>query len=89
MRMIVLLFACIGVVLGMLAAWFWFLASRIEVEPVWGDHQPFDPVLSQAGWIAGLLDAASKSALLNRRAAAMTALAVLASTASSVAALFV
>lgn len=41
MRMIVLLFACIGVVLGLVAAWLWFFASRIEAKPVWGDHEPW------------------------------------------------
>jgi len=88
MRVIAILLAATGVVIGLAAAWFWHLASRVNAIPVWGDREPADASLSQAGWIAGLLGAAAESARLNRIAAALTAAAVLVSTASSIIGLF-
>jgi len=89
MRVVTLALASLGAVLGLTAAWWWWLASRVDTTPVWGDREPADTAASQAGWIAGLLLAANESARLNRRAAALTAAAVLVSTLASVAGLFV
>lgn len=89
MRLAALSLAVGGFVVGMLAAVYWLSASRIDAIPAWGDREPVDPVMSQAGWIAGLLQASSESARLNRRAAALTAVAVVLTTGSGVAGLFV
>jgi hypothetical protein len=77
-----------GFVLGLLAAWEWFRASRVNIVPVWGDLEPKDPVASQMGWIAGVLQASAESARLNQRAAALTAVTVVVSTGASLAGLF-
>lgn len=82
MRLLTVALAFSGFIFGLLASLDWFRASRIEVEPVWGNREPVDPILSQAGWIAGILTAASESGRLNRRAAFLTGVAVLLTTAS-------
>lgn len=87
-RLAALLLALAGFVVGILAARIWLLASRVIVSPQWGDIEPRDPVMSQAGWIVGLLEASTESARLNRRAAMLTAIAVLLTTGSGVAGLF-
>lgn len=88
MRVVTLALTSLGTVLGLAAAWLWWLASLVDTTPVWGNREPADTAASQAGWIAGILLAANESARLNRRAAAMTAAAVLVSTLASVAGLF-
>lgn len=88
MHVVALSLAFAGFVVGLLAAGYWLLASRVDAIPVWGDREPVDPVMSQAGWIAGLLQASSESARLNRRAAVLTAVAVVLTTGSGVAGLF-
>lgn len=55
----------------------------------WGEREPLDPTQSQAGWIAGLLVAASESARLNRRAALLTGVAIVLTTGSGLAGLVV
>lgn len=87
MRMAALILALAGFVVGILAAVIWLQASRVFVSPQWGDSEPRDPVMSQAGWILGLLQASTESARLNRRAAMLTAIAVLLTTVSGVAGL--
>jgi len=71
-----------GFVVGLLAAWYWWLASRVATSPAWGEagFEPRDPVMSQMGWIVGMMKAADESAKLNRRAALLTAIAVVLST---------
>jgi len=88
MRSVAIVLAIIGFILGLFAAWYWFLASQIDPTPVWGDREPVDQLDSQAGWIVGMLEASSKSARFNRRAAALTAVAVALTTGSGVAGLF-
>jgi hypothetical protein len=88
MRGVALSLAMAGFAVGLLAAGYWLMASRVDIDPVWGDREPVDPTMSQAGWIAGMLRAASESAHLNRRAALLTAVAVILTTGSGVAGLF-
>lgn len=83
MRSLTLVLAFSGFVFGLLAAWDWYRASRVATVPVWGDREPLDVAASQAGWIAGLLQASMESARLNQRAAALTAVAVILSTGAS------
>ncbi|WP_217916496.1 MULTISPECIES: hypothetical protein [unclassified Duganella] len=89
MRLLTVALALSGFVVGLLASLDWFRASQIDVEPVWGDREPVDQVLSQAGWIAGILTAASESGRLNRRAALLTGVAVILTTGSGLTGLFV
>lgn len=88
MRLVALFLAVLGFAVGMVAAGYWLRASRVDAAPVWGDGEPVDPVMSQGGWIAGLLQASSQSARLNQRAAVLTAVAVVLTTGSGVAGLF-
>jgi len=88
MRETAVLLAIAGFVVGLAAAWYWLRASRIDAVPVWADREPVDPMMSQAGWIAGLLVAANESARLNKCAAKLTAVAVVLATSSGVAGLF-
>lgn len=88
MRVVALFLAVSGFAVGLVAAGYWLRASRVGTVPVWGDMEPVDPVMSQGGWIAGLLQASSESARLNQRAAVLTAVAVVLTTGSGVAGLF-
>lgn len=88
MRLLTILLALSGFVVGLMASADWFRASRIDPVPVWGSREPIDPIHSQAGWIAGILAAASESGRLNRRAAFLTGIAVMMTTGSGLASLF-
>lgn len=88
MRLLTIVLALSGFVVGLFASLDWFRASRIDAVPIWVAREPVDPIQSQAGWIAGILTAASESSRLNRRAALLTGVAVILTTASSCAGLF-
>jgi hypothetical protein len=89
MRVVAIILATFGFIVGLFAARYWFLASQVETAPVWGEREPVDQGEAQAGWIVGLLQASSESARLNRRAAALTAVAVALTTGSGVAGLII
>ena len=86
---------------GLLAAHYWFKASKIEIDPGWrggspqsaADAQrpiePGEPQLSEMFWLTATMTAAEKSADFNRIAARLTAVAVLLSALSSVLGAFV
>jgi hypothetical protein len=68
---------------GMRAARLWYLASVIQPDPGWPEEpvmglpfEPVEPILSQQGWTVAILEALSKSAAFNARAAKWTAWAV-------------
>ncbi len=80
---------------GLLAAYYWFKASKIQIDPGWrgGSPQsaadarrtiePGEPQLSEMGWLNGTMEAVGKSADLNGRAAGLTAVAVVLSALAS------
>jgi hypothetical protein len=72
--------ANLGLVLGIVAAWYWWRASRISIIPSWGTREPLDPVQALAGWIVALNQAAELSGTLNTKAAVLSGAAVVAST---------
>jgi fatty acid desaturase len=88
MRILAITLAIAGFATGLAAAWFWFRASGVQIDPVWNEREPVDPEQSQAGWIAGMLNASSSSARMNRVAAFLTGVAVILRTGSGVAGLF-
>lgn len=88
MRSLSILLAIAGFSVGLAAAYYWWLASRVETKPAWYGVEPVDRVQSQSGWIVGLLDAASRSAKLNQKAAVLTGIAILLSTGSGIVGLF-
>lgn len=65
---------------GVYAARLWYLSSKLYVRPIWekcgGIEPPGAGSASNSGWIAGILEANSESAELNRRAALWTAVSV-------------
>jgi hypothetical protein len=72
--------ANLGLVIGILAAWYWWRASRVTIIPVWGGIEPKDLYLSLEGWVAGINHAAAQSGQLNTIAAVLSGIAVVAST---------
>ena len=84
MHCLALGFAISGFITGLIAAGYWLAASKVEIVPIWNNTEPTDPILSQMGWMAGALAAASESARLNKIAAALTAITVFLTTVSSV-----
>lgn len=62
---------------GCVSAWLWLAASKVQTIPAWAQgasrFEPVDQQLSQAGWTAGILQAAERGARLNARAARWSA----------------
>jgi len=88
MKSISIILALLGLGAGGIAAWFWYCTSVVPTVPTWArGNEPFEPVipeLSQAGWIIGLLEAASEIARLNKLAALWTGGSILFSAASAI-----
>ena len=75
--------ALIASATGIWSSWLWYRASRVQIMPMWqteGRIEPLDPTSAQAEWIVALLQTATKSGHLNRKAAVWTAATVLLST---------
>lgn len=75
-----LAFALLGAIAAGISAWLWLQSARVAISPGWlsaGVMEPVDPAQARAGWMVGVLDAAQKSAALNRRAAVATAIATM------------
>ena len=72
---------------GLWSAWLWYTSSKVEIAPTWvkygGIEPPGDTAGSGVGWIVGILEASSKAADCNRRAALWTAGSVLLGVAGS------
>jgi hypothetical protein len=76
-------FAIATFAVGVRAARLWYLASVIQPDPEWPREpvmglplEPVEPTQSQQGWTMAILEALSKSAAFNARAAKWTAWAV-------------
>ena len=72
--------ANLGLILGILAAWYWWRASRVTIMPQWGYREPVDQAQALAGWIVGINTAAEISGKLNTLAAVFSGAAVVTST---------
>ncbi len=66
LRIVVLCLTLAGFAAGMIAAFWWYRASEVGVDPAWSKHEggfePVDALQSQAGGLVGLLQAADVSA---------------------------
>ena len=52
--------ALIALISGLIAAWYWYRSSKVQIEPMWpqgsmGLVEPGETEASQDGWIAGTL----------------------------------
>lgn len=75
-----------ALVTGLLAAFYWYKSSNIEVDPGWTPTNP-EPVIQEhrdAAWRTATLRAMTESAKLNKKASLWTALSVALSGASAV-----
>lgn len=70
-------FTLLASAIGLLAAIWWYRASRVEIVPAWGTGcEPGDNQMSQMLWTAGILEAGMKSGRLNKQAALLTAVSI-------------
>ena len=72
--------AALAFVTGLIAAWYWYRASKIAADPGWGPNGLAEPGVhstTQDAWIGAMLQSASESARLNKIAAFWTAVAAM------------
>jgi hypothetical protein len=74
---------------GLIADWYWYKASRVQVVPFWqndtGVMEPLDVGQGNTAWIMAQLQTTQKSGRLNGIAALWTAVAVILGGMSSIA----
>lgn len=83
---LIIAFAAFGT--GLKAAYDWYRSSQIVVIPTWaidGGIEPVEGTGSQMGWLAGVIDAGTRSAALNKSAALWTGATVILSAGAGVA----
>lgn len=88
-------FAIPALAVGLWAAWYWKKASEIGIDPGWnsgepGDTRPCQPadlegIGTMSDWQSATMEAVRQSSDLNRKAAILTAYAVVLAGLSSVA----
>ena len=82
---ILLALGCLGS--GLKAAWLWYRASKVGVDPGWSANplmEPVDEDQKNSGWIAGIITSSSESADLNKHASLWTAASVMLGSISNV-----
>jgi hypothetical protein len=72
-----------GAMVGLWAAYWWWLASTGKIEPTW-TIEPGETEAAQEGWIAGIMTSVNESAERNRKAAKLTAVAILLGVAANI-----
>ena len=82
MKCVSVVFALAAGVTGFTAAYFWFKASKIPIDPGWG-VEPGEVEAAHEGWITGTVKAVNESASLNKTAAIWTACSVVLGAAST------
>jgi hypothetical protein len=67
-----------ALVSGLIAAFYWYKSSNVDIDPGWTvEHpEPVVPELKQMGWNSAMMNAITTSATLNKTAALWTALSV-------------
>ena len=81
--------AVLACMTGVVAAIYWFLSSKVPINPIWPDGpfglvEPGEREDAQEGWIGGMLQASTRAAELNAKAALWTAGSVLLAAAASI-----
>jgi len=75
----------LGFGFGLASAYYWWKSSRVTPDPDRPDGiGPVDPELAQLDWTVAFNTFAQQSGALNRKAAILTAIAVVLTSASSV-----
>lgn len=75
-------FDLIAISVSLVSAFYWYKASEVDVTPLYAKTggSGFEPVEGGEGhWIVGTLEAFQESSRLNKKAALLTALAILCS----------
>lgn len=83
-----LVLAMLAAASGLLAAFYWLRASKVQIIPMWEVNGRIEPVTlgsANTEWIVGLLETSAKSNGLNAIAARWTAVSVVLGGASSLA----
>ena len=87
MKWLVLTLAVLSAAAGLIAARYWWKASKVFVIPMWeqgGRMEPVDPQQASTQWIVALSQSFLKGGGLNKIAAGWTAAAVALSAVSAV-----
>jgi hypothetical protein len=86
MKYVIIALAAGALVTGLKASYHWYESSEVEIGPVWTavNPEPVDPELRQIVKHAAMIDAAGRSAVLNKIAARWTAASVVLGVASSI-----
>lgn len=83
--------AILAFVTGLVAAGYWYRASKVTADPGWDPNGLAEPGVhsaAQDAWIAAMLQSASESARLNKIAALWTAVSIFLTAISAIAAAF-
>lgn len=79
MRYLVVSLAMAAFASGVIAARYWYKASKVHVIPMWEEYEqmkPVDPSQSAAHWIVATVETIRKAGALNVRAATWTAISI-------------
>ena len=74
-----------GLVVGLRAAWLWYLSAQVPIVPTYAEWGATEPEDSAMDWVIGHMNAYAKAATLNAQAARWTAGAVVLSGVAGVA----
>lgn len=90
MKIAEIVIALLAFTAGLLAAWYWYKASRIQTVPKWSysGEASWAQAFGQHRWTEELIARTSESARLNKIAALWTAVTVALAGISSIAAVF-
>jgi hypothetical protein len=92
MKYAVAALAVVTLATALVGAVYWFKSSKVTAVPTWaqlGLAEPGDESASQMAWLAATLEAASKSAALNKSAAVWTGVAAILGAVTTAASLFI
>jgi hypothetical protein len=85
MKLMSFSFALLALVTGLIAAYYWYKASKVEIVPLWQKLHIMEPIGGgDSHWIVGILEAVGESCSLNKIAAVWTASSVFLSAVSAV-----
>lgn len=72
---------------GLVGAYYWYLSSKVPIDPGWANDPLLEPVIAeqrQAAWTVAFLNTTIKASRLNKTASIWTAVSVFLSASSAV-----